>query len=90
MVYPRAALDAGTEGSVAALLTLDAQGHVVDATLLPEDGLFAPAVAQAIKSAEFAPAETDGKPVPYWAIVQFFFTIAHPTATHARHPSVGR
>lgn len=90
VVYPRAALDAGAEGSVAALITLDAQGRVVDAKLLPEDGLFAPAVAEAIKSAEFTPAETDGKPVPYWAIVQFYFSVAHPAATHARHPSVGR
>jgi outer membrane biosynthesis protein TonB len=84
VAYPRAALDAGAEGSVAALLTLDAQGHVVDATLLPEGGMFAPAVADALKTAAFAPAESDGKAIPYWAIVEFFFTIAHPSAPPAR------
>ncbi len=61
---------------MAALLTLDAQGHVVDSTLLPEGGLFAPAVAAALKTADFAPAEIDGKTVPYWAIVEFYFSIA--------------
>jgi protein TonB len=90
VAYPRAALDAGAEGSVVALLTLDAQGHVVDATLLPEGGMFAPAVADALKSAAFAPAETDGNAIPYWAIVEFFFTMAHPSASLARQPSVGR
>jgi hypothetical protein len=63
---------------------------VVDSTLLPEGGLFAPAVADALKTAEFAPAETDGKPVPYWAIVEFYFSIAHPSAGQSRQPSVGR
>jgi hypothetical protein len=90
VVYPPAALDSNTEGSVAALLSLNAQGHVVDSTLLPEGGLFAPAVADALKTADFAPAETDGKPVAYWAIVEFYFSIAHPAAGSSRQPSVGR
>lgn len=79
VVYPRAALDAGMDGRVAALVTLDEQGHVLDSTLLPEGGLFSPAVADALKTAQFAPAEIDGKPVPYWAIVEFFFNIARPS-----------
>jgi outer membrane biosynthesis protein TonB len=78
VVYPPAALSAGTEGSVAALLTLDTQGHVLESTLLPEGGLFAPAVADALRTAEFAPAEIDGKPVPYWTIVEFYFSIVRP------------
>ena len=90
VVYPPAALDAGTEGSVAALLNLNAQGRVLDSTLLPEGGLFAPAVADALKTAEFTPAEVDGKPIAYWAIVEFFFSIAHPSAAQSRQPSVGR
>lgn len=88
--YPRAALEAGTNGRVAALVTLDPAGHVIDSTLLPEDGLFAPAVAEALKSARFAPAEIDGKPVPYWAIVEFYFSVARPSAALNDRPSIAR
>jgi hypothetical protein len=89
VVYPSAALEAGSGGRVAALLTIDAHGHILESTLLPADGLFAPAVANALKTAQFAPAEIDGKPVPYWAIVEYYFSIDRPSAT-ARQPIVGR
>jgi hypothetical protein len=85
LIYPRAALDAGTSGRVAALLTIDPQGHILETTLIPEDGLFAPAVANALKTAQFTPAEIDGKRVSYWAIVEYYFSIGRPsTATEER------
>jgi hypothetical protein len=103
VVYPRAALDAGSGGAVAALLTIDAQGNIVDSTLLPENGLFSPAVAAALKLMRLTPAEIDGKPVPYWAIVEYYFSmVPSPGATGQqrlskqtaapppRQPSVGR
>jgi hypothetical protein len=98
LIYPRAALDAGTSGRVAALLTIDPRGHILDTTLIPEDGLFAPAVANALKTAQFTPAEIDGKPVAYWAIVEYYFSIGRPSVgtearafgTPPRQPSVGR
>ncbi len=89
VVYPSAALEAGSGGRVAALLTIDAQGHILESTLLPADGLFAPAVANALKTAQFTPAEIDGKPIPYWAIVEYYFSIVRPLAT-PHQPSVGR
>ncbi len=89
MVYPSAALEAGSGGRVAALLTIDVQGRILESTLLPADGLFAPAVANALKTAQFTPAEIDGKPVPYWAIVEYYFSVARPLAT-PHQPSVGR
>jgi len=80
LIYPRAAMDAGISGRVAALLTIDPLGHILDSTLIPEDGLFAPAVANALKTAQFTPAEIDGKPVLYWAIVEYYFSIGRPSA----------
>jgi hypothetical protein len=84
LMYPRAALEAGASGRVAALLTIDPQGRILDSTLLPEDGLFADAVANALKTAQFTPAEIDGKPVPYWAIVEYYFSIARPSSAEHR------
>jgi len=89
VIYPSAAVEAGSGGRVAALLTIDPQGRILESTLLPADGLFAPAVANALKTAHFAPAEIDGKPVAYWAIVEYYFSIVRPSAT-AHQPSVGR
>jgi uncharacterized protein YhhL (DUF1145 family) len=80
VMYPRAAAQSGAEGRIAALLTLDEDGKIVESKLLPEKTLFTSAVQDALKSTEFAPAEIDGKPVPYWAIVEFVFSIDHPAA----------
>jgi len=85
LMYPPAALAAGTSGKVAALLTLDAQGHILDSTLVPEDGPFASAVANALKTAQFAPAEIDGKPSLYWAIVEYYFSIAPSSSAAEEH-----
>jgi outer membrane biosynthesis protein TonB len=98
--YPRAALESGIEGRFAAVVAVDDLGKAVDAKLVVEDPLFGPVVLEALKKAEFAPAQYDGNVVPYWAIVQFTFTIGKPTPsvaaappaarTPARQPSVGR
>ena len=103
VMYPRAAAQSGTEARIAALLTLDADGKIVESKLIPEKTLFASAVQDALKNAEFAPAEIEGKPVPYWAIVEFVFSIgdhepiARTERRHAgaktpilRQPNVGR
>ena len=102
VTYPRAALESGIEGRFAAVVTVDNLGKAVDATLVVEDPLFGPVVLDALKKAEFAPAQYDGKPVPYWAIVEFLFTIGRPTSPSVasapaqarpslpRQPSVGR
>jgi hypothetical protein len=86
VVYPSTALEQGIEGRFAAVVTLDALGHIKDAKLVVDDAIFGPAMLNALKSAQFAPAEFDGNPVPYWAIVEFIFTIGRP-ATVASTPS---
>jgi outer membrane biosynthesis protein TonB len=80
IAYPPAALEAGVERRVAVLLTLRADGSIQESQLAHEDPLFGPAVLDALKSAHFAPAEIDGNPVPYWAIVEFVFLLGRPAA----------
>lgn len=102
VVYPRAALEGGIEGRFAVVVTLDALGHITEAQLVVDDALFGPAMLDSLKTMQFTPAEFDGNPVPYWAIIEFIFKIGHPGTTpsvastparnraSARQPSVGR
>ena len=102
VAYPAAALDSGTERRVTVLLTVRADGSIADSQLTYDDPLFGPAALEALKSAQFAPAEIDGKPIPYWAIVEFVFSLRQPSpapptsayarrgAAYPRYPSVGR
>jgi len=76
--YPRGAIERGFEGRFAAVVALDAIGKVTDAKLVVDDPLFGPAILDALKRMEFAPAQDGGSPVPYWTIVQFVFTIGTP------------
>jgi len=103
VMYPPAAVESGAERRVSVLLTLRADGSIAESQLVHEDPLFGPVVLEALKSTQFAPAEIDGKPVPYWAIVEFVFLLSRPSAgpvadrgygrsgaTYPRQPSVGR
>ena len=101
VMYPAAAMAAGAERRIAALLILDSDGRIVDAQLVPDDPMFASVVQDALKNAQFAPAEVDTRTVPYWAILEFVFTLERPSApapsraarTSApivRQPNVGR
>jgi TonB family protein len=103
VVYPPTALERGAEGRVAVLLTLDAEGKIVDSKLITDASLFSSTVLEALKDVNFAPAEIDGKPVAYWSIVEFVFLIGRPgdvaraaprvarkPAAGPRQPSVGR
>src|SRR5215475_2843977 len=80
VVYPRAALEGGIEGRFAVVVTLDALGHIKEAQLVVDDALFGPAMLDSLKTMQFTPAEFDGNPVPYWAIIEFIFKIGHPSA----------
>jgi hypothetical protein len=103
VAYPPAALASGTERRVAVLLTLRADGSIAESQLIPDDPLFGPTVLEALKDARFTPAEIEGKPVPYWAIVEFVFLLGRPPApavaeraqarrgaAYPRQPKVGR
>jgi len=78
--YPQAALEAGAQRRVSAIVIVRADGTIDEAQLAHDDPLFGPAVLEALKGARFAPAEIDGSAVPYWAIVEFVFLIGRPAA----------
>ncbi len=103
IAYPPAALESGVQRRLAVLLTLRADGSIEESQLVHEDPLFGPTVLDALHGVQFAPAEIDGNPVPYWAIVEFVFLLGRPAAPAVaaqgptrrglvlpRQPSVGR
>jgi hypothetical protein len=101
VMYPAAAMASGIERRVAVLITLDAKGGIVDSQMIPDDPLFGPVVKEALRNAQFTPAEIDMATVPYWAIVEFVFSLTRadapappPRSARARapfrQPSVGR
>jgi hypothetical protein len=87
MTYPQAALESGAQRRVAAIVTVRPDGTIQDPQLVRDDPLFGPAVLDALKSARFSPAEIDGNPVPYWAIVEFVFLIGHPRPAISQAPT---
>lgn len=78
--YPPRAARAHLEARIAALLIFDADGSVVETTLYPDEPYFGPTVLNVIKGAKFKAAEIDGKPAPYWAIMEFVFTLRPATS----------
>lgn len=75
--YPPDAARARQSARVAAVLTVDASGKIVDqdTILVPDDPMFHDAVLAAVASAKFTAAELEGKKIPYWVILNFFFDI---------------
>src|SRR5450755_312217 len=73
--YPARAAFGYRNARIIALLLIDANGHTVDTTLYPDDPLFSPTVLAALRGARFAPGEIDTRPVPYWAMIEFVFTM---------------
>jgi protein TonB len=75
--YPIDAARAHQSARIAAVLTVDASGNIVDRdiALSPDDPVFRAAVLTALAATKFTPAELDGKPITYWAILEFVFDI---------------
>jgi outer membrane biosynthesis protein TonB len=78
--YPIDAARAHQSARIAAVLTVDASGKIVerDTVLSPDDPTFRTAVLAALADTQFTPAELDGKPIVYWAILEFVFDIDPP------------
>jgi len=85
--YPAQAARARREARIAALLIIDANGNVLETTLTPDDSVFGPTVQNALAGAKFMPAEIEGKPAPYWLVLEFVFTM-RPMRT-AKRPAAG-
>ncbi len=83
VVFPPAALESRQARRIVALLTVAADGSIADAQLASDDPLFGPVVLDALKSVRFEPAEIGGKPIAYWAIVEFVFEFGPPASAPA-------
>ena len=71
--YPARAARAHREARVSALLIIDADGKVLETTLLPDEPLFGPTVRDALVGAKFKAAEAESRPVPHWIVLEFVF-----------------
>ena len=84
--YPPRAAFAHRDARITALMQIDSSGRITDTALYPDDPLFTPAVLAALRGARFAPAEIEAKPVPYWAMMEFVFTMRRPARPPQRAP----
>jgi hypothetical protein len=84
--YPTRAAFAHRDARITVLILVDANGRIVDTTLYPDDPFFTPTVLASLRGARFAPAEIEAKPVPYWAMMEFVFTMRRPARPPQRAP----
>jgi hypothetical protein len=84
--YPLRAAFAHRDARIIALMLVEADGRITDTTLYPDDPFFAPTVLASLRGARFAPAEVKGKPVPYWAMMEFVFAMRRPARAPQRPP----
>ena len=73
--YPDVAFDSVAEGTQRLLVLVDAAGRVDFVVFEQEHPWFGPTIEAALRSAPFAPAQRNGKPVPGWLALQFEFQI---------------
>jgi hypothetical protein len=73
--YPRAAIESRTQARIAAILTIDERGEIVEKLIVPNDPVFGPVVSEALEQVRFRAADTDGISVRYWTILEFEFWI---------------
>jgi hypothetical protein len=79
VLYPRDALDERRNARITAALAITENGEIAERTFIPDDPVFGPALAEALKDARFNPAEIDGRAVAYWAVIEFVFTVGQAT-----------
>jgi hypothetical protein len=79
LMYPVKAAAEGRSQELSALLSIDADGRIVDIRVLPDDSVFAAAVMAALRNAHFQPATSAGKAIAYWRVLDFTFKIDGPT-----------
>jgi hypothetical protein len=84
--YPLRAAFAHRDARIIVLMLVEADGRIVETTLYPDDPFFTPTVLASLRGARFAPADVMGKPVPYWAMMEFVFTMRRPARPPQRPP----
>jgi protein TonB len=75
--FPSAARREGRTGVVVVQLRVDEQGVVVDVRIVQSDppGVFDAAAVESVRGWTFAPATSDGEPVPSWVRQTIRFTL---------------
>ena len=73
--YPQGELQRGRKRTVGVLVIVDAEGRVERARKNYEDDVYAPAIDAALREAQFTPALDNGRPVRFWTVLVFDFTI---------------
>jgi hypothetical protein len=73
--YPAAAFDGAVEGTQRVLVLVNVEGTVDFVVFEQEHPWFGPTIEAALRSAPFAPAQRNGKPVLGWLALQFEFQI---------------
>jgi hypothetical protein len=84
--YPLRAAFAYRDARITVLIQVDADGRIADTTLYPDDPFFTPTILASLRGAHFAPANIKGKPVPYWAMMEFVFAMRRPARAPQRPP----
>jgi hypothetical protein len=84
--YPLGAAFAHRNARIIVLMLVDANGQIADTTLYPDDPFFTPTILASLRGAHFAPANIRGTPVPYWAMMDFVFTMRRPAQPPQRTP----
>src|SRR3954451_23986739 len=83
IAYPAKALETRTSARIVAVLNIDAQGQLIDSTLVPNDAVFGPAVSAALKNVRFAPGEIEGLRSNYWMLLEIVFSAGGAPATRS-------
>jgi hypothetical protein len=71
--YPPAALEARREDSVLAWVAVSAEGEPEEVVIAEGAPDFVGTVSEALLKARFLPAETDGRPIRFYAILRIDF-----------------
>lgn len=88
--YPRAALEAGREGSVLAWARVASDGSVEEIEIVEGEPEFADSVRDGLMQVHFLPAEVDGQAVEHYIILQFDFRIGESRAPRSGTTDLGQ
>jgi TonB family protein len=88
--YPRAALDAGREGSVLAWVRVASDGSVEEIEIVEGEPEFADSVRDGLMKVRFLPAEVDDHGVEHYITLIFDFRIGESRASQAGMTDLGQ
>lgn len=73
LIYPKAAKEAGIQGTVRLQIVIGKDGHVMEAMVISGDPLLAPAAVQVVNGQLYRPTLLNGQPIELVTEVEFNF-----------------